>query len=78
MQEEYLYCDLPTPLFSIPFQVDHLQSELSKQYLQYREERDARKLLIWQLNELKRVSVKEDDAVYAYDTGRATVIQVVD
>ncbi|KAM4572246.1 translin-associated factor X-interacting protein 1 [Odontesthes bonariensis] len=32
--------------------VEHLQSELSDQYLQYREERDARRLLIWQLNDL--------------------------
>ncbi|XP_042351356.1 translin-associated factor X-interacting protein 1 [Plectropomus leopardus] len=40
--------------------VDHLQSELSNQYLQYREERDARKLLIWQLNDLRRGSVKEE------------------
>ncbi|XP_049928944.1 translin-associated factor X-interacting protein 1 isoform X4 [Epinephelus moara] len=41
-------------------EVDHLQSELSNQYLQYREERDARKLLIWQLNDLRRGSVKEE------------------
>ncbi|XP_044049204.1 translin-associated factor X-interacting protein 1 isoform X2 [Siniperca chuatsi] len=34
--------------------MDCLQSELSNQYLQYREERDARKLLIWQLNDLTR------------------------
>ncbi|KAM7413954.1 hypothetical protein PAMA_018988 [Pampus argenteus] len=40
--------------------VDHLQSELSTQYLQYREERDARKLLIWQLNDLTRCPVKEE------------------
>eukprot|EP00064_Thunnus_orientalis_P007298 superscaffoldBa00000800_g7318 len=40
--------------------VDHLQSELSNQYLQYREERDARKMLIWQLNNLSRCSVKEE------------------
>lgn len=40
--------------------VDHLQSELSNQYLQYREERDARKMLIWQLNNLTRCSVKEE------------------
>lgn len=39
--------------------VDHLQSELSNQYLQYREECDARKLLLWQLNDLTRCSVKE-------------------
>ncbi|XP_023129340.2 translin-associated factor X-interacting protein 1 [Amphiprion ocellaris] len=39
--------------------VDHLQAELSSQYLQYREERDARKLLIWQLNDLTRVSEKK-------------------
>ncbi|TNN38898.1 Translin-associated factor X-interacting protein 1 [Liparis tanakae] len=38
--------------------VDRLQSELSNQYLQYREERDARQLLIWQLNDLTRGSVK--------------------
>ncbi|XP_070763176.1 translin-associated factor X-interacting protein 1 [Enoplosus armatus] len=40
--------------------VDRLQSELSNQYLQYREERDARKLLIWQLNDLTRGFVKEE------------------
>lgn len=33
--------------------VNHLQSELSSLYLQYRDECDARKLLIYQLNELK-------------------------
>ncbi|XP_069580758.1 translin-associated factor X-interacting protein 1 [Brachyistius frenatus] len=38
--------------------VEHLQSELNQQYLQYREERDARKLLIWQLNDLTRGSVE--------------------
>uniref|UniRef100_A0A8C7XFH2 Translin-associated factor X-interacting protein 1 N-terminal domain-containing protein n=1 Tax=Oryzias sinensis TaxID=183150 RepID=A0A8C7XFH2_9TELE len=32
--------------------VDHLQSQLSQQYLQYREEHDARQLLIRQLNDL--------------------------
>ncbi|XP_051807417.1 translin-associated factor X-interacting protein 1 isoform X3 [Acanthochromis polyacanthus] len=41
--------------------VDHLQAELSHQYLQYREERDARKLLIWQLNDLTRVSEKKEN-----------------
>ncbi|KAM9854715.1 translin-associated factor X-interacting protein 1 [Aulostomus maculatus] len=40
--------------------VDRLQSELSDQYLLYREERDARKLLIWQLNDLTG-SVKEEE-----------------
>ncbi|KAM7396216.1 hypothetical protein PAMP_019273 [Pampus punctatissimus] len=40
--------------------VDHLQSELSNQYLQYREERDARKVLIWQLNDLTKCSGKEE------------------
>ncbi|XP_062419101.1 translin-associated factor X-interacting protein 1 isoform X2 [Pungitius pungitius] len=40
--------------------VDRLQSELSNQYLQYREERDARQLLICQLNHLTRGSVKGD------------------
>ncbi|XP_029290079.1 translin-associated factor X-interacting protein 1 [Cottoperca gobio] len=40
--------------------VDRLQSELSNQYLQYREERDARKLVIWQLSDLTRGSVKEE------------------
>ncbi|KAK2918197.1 translin-associated factor X-interacting protein 1 isoform X2 [Channa argus] len=44
--------------------VDHLQSELSKQYLQYREEFDARKLLIWQLNEQKGSSVNEEQATH--------------
>ncbi|XP_039663436.1 translin-associated factor X-interacting protein 1 isoform X1 [Perca fluviatilis] len=51
--------------------VDRLQSQLSQQYLQYREERDARKLLIWQLNDLTRGSVKEehpaDDNIEAKD-----------
>ncbi|XP_075962645.1 translin-associated factor X-interacting protein 1 [Anarhichas minor] len=41
--------------------VDRLQSELSNQYLQYREERDARQLLIWQLNDVTRGSVKPSD-----------------
>ncbi|XP_030280708.1 translin-associated factor X-interacting protein 1 isoform X2 [Sparus aurata] len=40
--------------------VDRLQSELSSQYLQYREERDARKLLIWQLSDLTRGPGKEE------------------
>ncbi|XP_026220629.1 translin-associated factor X-interacting protein 1 isoform X2 [Anabas testudineus] len=44
--------------------VDHLQSELSKQYLQYREEHDARKLLIWQLSDQTKDSVKEEHAAY--------------
>ncbi|XP_041794514.1 translin-associated factor X-interacting protein 1 [Chelmon rostratus] len=43
--------------------VDRLQSELSDQYLQYREERDARKLLLWQFNDLSRGSVKEEHPV---------------
>lgn len=57
--------------------MDHLQSELSKQYLQYREERDARKLLIWQLSDETRGSVKEEHAAYE-DAGRATIIQLAD
>ncbi|XP_040018661.2 translin-associated factor X-interacting protein 1 isoform X1 [Gasterosteus aculeatus] len=40
--------------------VDRLRSELSNQYLQYREERDARQLLICQLNHLTRGSVNGD------------------
>lgn len=56
-----------------PLQVDHLQSELSKQYLQYREEHDARKLLIWQLSDQTKDSVKEEHAAYE-DTGRSAVI----
>lgn len=40
--------------------VDHLQSELSDQYLQYRKERDARRLLIWQLNDMTKSTVKEE------------------
>ncbi|KAF7660135.1 hypothetical protein LDENG_00287470 [Lucifuga dentata] len=40
--------------------VDRLQSELSNQYLQFREEHDARKLLICQLNDLRSCFVKED------------------
>ncbi|XP_039988287.1 translin-associated factor X-interacting protein 1 isoform X2 [Xiphias gladius] len=39
--------------------VEHLQYELSNQYVKYREERDARKLMIWQLSDLKRASLKE-------------------
>ncbi|XP_041652464.1 translin-associated factor X-interacting protein 1 isoform X2 [Cheilinus undulatus] len=41
--------------------VDQLQAEVSNQYLQYREERDARKLLMWQLNDLTGDSVKKED-----------------
>ncbi|XP_027141540.1 translin-associated factor X-interacting protein 1 isoform X2 [Larimichthys crocea] len=41
--------------------VDRLQSELSDQYLQYREERDARRLLIWQLSERTRGSATEEE-----------------
>ncbi|XP_028304116.1 translin-associated factor X-interacting protein 1 [Gouania willdenowi] len=41
--------------------VDHLQSELGKQYVQYKEECDARKMLIWQLNDLMKCSGKEED-----------------
>lgn len=41
--------------------VDHLQSELFSQYLQYREERDARKLLIWQLNDMTANTAKEEN-----------------
>ncbi|XP_055365899.1 translin-associated factor X-interacting protein 1 isoform X2 [Betta splendens] len=44
--------------------IKHLQSELSKQYLQYREECDARKLLIWQLSDQTRSSVKQEHAAY--------------
>ncbi|KAM9753244.1 translin-associated factor X-interacting protein 1 isoform 1-T2 [Menidia menidia] len=40
--------------------VDHLQAELSNQYLQYREERDARRLLIGQLNVLTEACVVQD------------------
>nr|XP_019960459.1 PREDICTED: translin-associated factor X-interacting protein 1 isoform X1 [Paralichthys olivaceus] len=42
--------------------VEHLQHELSNQYLRYREERDARKLLIGQLSYLTRASGKEEHA----------------
>ncbi|XP_074533444.1 translin-associated factor X-interacting protein 1 isoform X2 [Halichoeres trimaculatus] len=42
--------------------VDHLQAEVTNQYLQYREEHDARKLLIWQLNDLTICSVKEENS----------------
>lgn len=52
----------PCVISAALLKVDHLQSELSKQYLQYREERDARKLLIWQLNDLTRGSVKDRPA----------------
>lgn len=47
-------------LTSISLQVEHLQSEVSQQYLLYREERDARKLLIRQLNDLKGRSLTEE------------------
>ncbi|KAM3610008.1 uncharacterized protein V6R79_023803 [Siganus canaliculatus] len=40
--------------------VDRLQSDLSNQYLLYREERDARKLLIRQLNDLTEGSGREE------------------
>ncbi|XP_053283178.1 translin-associated factor X-interacting protein 1 [Pleuronectes platessa] len=40
--------------------VEHLQCELSNQYLRYREERDARRLLIGQLSYLTRASGKEE------------------
>ncbi|KAF3854406.1 hypothetical protein F7725_022461 [Dissostichus mawsoni] len=40
--------------------VERLQSDLSAQYLQYREQRDARQLLIWQINDLTRGSVEEE------------------
>ncbi|XP_070828897.1 translin-associated factor X-interacting protein 1 isoform X1 [Chaetodon trifascialis] len=43
--------------------VDRLQYELSQQYLQYREERDARKLLLWQLNDPSKGSVKDEHPV---------------
>ncbi|KAG8012954.1 Nuclear transport factor 2 [Nibea albiflora] len=39
-----------------------MQSELSDQYLQYREERDARRLLIWQLSDRTRGSAKEEES----------------
>lgn len=45
-----------------PLQVERLQYELSNQYLQYREERDARNLLIGQLSYLTSASVKEHPA----------------
>ncbi|XP_070686679.1 translin-associated factor X-interacting protein 1 [Pempheris klunzingeri] len=40
--------------------VDRLRSDLSSQYLLYREERDARMLLIWQLNDRTRGLGKEE------------------
>ncbi|KAG7521923.1 hypothetical protein JOB18_009736 [Solea senegalensis] len=40
--------------------VEHVQRELSKQYLRYREERDARRLLIGQLSDLTRATVKTE------------------
>ncbi|XP_034541673.1 translin-associated factor X-interacting protein 1 isoform X2 [Notolabrus celidotus] len=51
--------------------VDHLQAEVAHQYLQYREERDARKLLIWQLNDLTRGSVKEQNPADRSTSGTA-------
>lgn len=70
---DYHYLASPTPQSSISFQVDRLQSDLSNQYLQYRDERDARKLLIWQLNNLNRSSVKEVNPADE-NTGRAATI----
>lgn len=55
---------------SIPLQVEHLRSEVSQQYLLYREERDARKLLIRQLNDLKGLSLAEEPAGEV-ETGRS-------
>ncbi|TKS73040.1 Translin-associated factor X-interacting protein 1 [Collichthys lucidus] len=48
--------------------MDRLQSELSDQYLQYREERDARRLLVWQLNE------EEEEQSADGGTGRAAAV----
>ncbi|XP_029952598.1 translin-associated factor X-interacting protein 1 [Salarias fasciatus] len=48
--------------------VDHLQSELSNVYLQYQDERDARKLLIWQLNDLTRSPGKKEEDPAVKDT----------
>lgn len=53
--------------------MDRLQSELSNQYMQYREERDARKLLIWQLSDLTRGPEKEERSA-DQRTGRAPTI----
>lgn len=65
------YLVSPTTLTSAPLQVHRLQSELSQQYLLYREERDARKLLIQRLNDLRGGSKKEEHPA-AERTGRAS------
>lgn len=49
-------------LTGISLQVEHLQREVSQQYLLYRDERDARKLLIRHLNDLKGLSLTEEHA----------------
>lgn len=54
--------------------MDRLQSELSDQYLQYREERDARRLLIWQLSERTRGSATEEEQSADEGTGRAAAV----
>uniref|UniRef100_A0A3Q3M775 Translin-associated factor X interacting protein 1 n=1 Tax=Mastacembelus armatus TaxID=205130 RepID=A0A3Q3M775_9TELE len=46
--------------------VAHLQSELSSQYIQYREERDARRLLMWQLSDHTKGHVKKEDSAGEY------------
>nr|XP_020499920.1 translin-associated factor X-interacting protein 1 isoform X1 [Labrus bergylta] len=56
--------------------VDHLQAEVSNQYVQYREEGDARKLLIWQLNDLTGGSVKEDPADQKTEIQDPVVLQL--
>ncbi|KAK2841880.1 hypothetical protein Q5P01_012080 [Channa striata] len=53
--------------------VNHLQSALSQQYLQYRDECDARQLLIWQLNEQKDLFVKGEQAAHDNTEGKDPV-----
>lgn len=62
-----------TPLSSALSQVERLQSDLSAQYLQYREQRDARQLLIWQINDLTRGSVEEEHPADGNSGGAATI-----
>lgn len=56
-----------------PLQINRLQSDLSQQYLLYRQERDARKLLIWQLNDLTGGLAKKKHPANQ-DTSRAATI----
>ncbi|XP_028264106.1 translin-associated factor X-interacting protein 1 isoform X2 [Parambassis ranga] len=76
MEKQQLQKDMREREKTMQAVVDHLQSELSKQYLQSREERDARKLLIWQLNDLTRGSVKEHPADEVADSKDLVELQL--